>query len=114
VLTHEGGATLIVRGDDSAIRHLERALRDGGARIVQHARPAGPPARAALTPGQEEALAAAIDHGYYEVPRRITLRELASVLGVKPSALSERLRRAEANVILRYQRDAGAPGSPNL
>lgn len=55
-----------------------------------------------LTAPQEEAIAAAIEHGYYAIPRPINLHELAAKLGVSPAALSERLRRAEARIIQLY------------
>ncbi|MFC4437314.1 MULTISPECIES: helix-turn-helix domain-containing protein [Natrialbaceae] len=45
---------------------------------------------------QREALRAAVEHGYYETPRRIELSELANRLDVPRSTLSYRLRRAEA------------------
>lgn len=45
---------------------------------------------------QREALLAAVEHGYYETPRRIDLTDLAGSLGVPRSTLSYRLRRAEA------------------
>ncbi|ELY52844.1 helix-turn-helix domain-containing protein [Natronococcus jeotgali] len=45
---------------------------------------------------QREALRAAVEHGYYETPRRIELDDLAKVLDVPRSTLSYRLRRAEA------------------
>ncbi|WP_306057671.1 helix-turn-helix domain-containing protein [Natronococcus wangiae] len=45
---------------------------------------------------QREALRAAVEHGYYETPRRIELSELADRLEVPRSTLSYRLRRAEA------------------
>jgi predicted DNA binding protein len=45
---------------------------------------------------QREALAAAVEHGYYETPRRIELDDLAENLDVPRSTLSYRLRRAEA------------------
>lgn len=48
-----------------------------------------------LTDAQREAIQAAIDRGYYEVPRDVTLAELADHLGVTHQALSERLRRAQ-------------------
>jgi hypothetical protein len=46
-----------------------------------------------LTDGQREALLAAFEAGYFEIPRRTTLVELADELGVSDAALSERLRR---------------------
>ena len=47
---------------------------------------------------QREALRAAVEHGYYETPRRIELGELAEQLDVPRSTLSYRLRRAEASL----------------
>ncbi|MFC7008889.1 helix-turn-helix domain-containing protein [Halalkalicoccus salilacus] len=37
--------------------------------------------------------------GYYDVPRTVTLTELANKLDISHQALSERLRRAHANLI---------------
>lgn len=49
---------------------------------------------AALTEPQKEAIAEAYRQGYYDVPREISLEELASELDISHQALSERLRRA--------------------
>ncbi|MFC7156276.1 helix-turn-helix domain-containing protein [Halomarina halobia] len=46
-----------------------------------------------LTDEQREALRAACERGYFDVPRRISLSELADELDVSHQALSERLRR---------------------
>lgn len=46
-----------------------------------------------LTGPQHEALALAVDRGYYDVPRRCTTAELAVELGISDQAVSERLRR---------------------
>ena len=48
----------------------------------------------ALSPAQRELLATAREHGYFETPRRISQRELATKFGVSPSAISQRLRTA--------------------
>lgn len=48
-----------------------------------------------LTRPQREAIQAAIDRGYYEIPRGVTLDTLSEELGVSHQALSERLRRAQ-------------------
>ena len=47
-----------------------------------------------LTPEQREALSAAFERGYFEIPRRISMEELAEELDISHQALSERLRRA--------------------
>lgn len=52
-----------------------------------------------LTPDQRDALVAALNHGYYAVPRTITAVDLADRLGISQQALSERLRRGVANLV---------------
>ncbi len=47
-----------------------------------------------LTARQYETLVAAIDHGYFEIPREVSMQELSEELGISHQALSERLRRA--------------------
>ncbi len=53
-----------------------------------------PAGRYGLTTEQYEVLAAAANRGYFEIPRQVSLEELAEELGVSHQALSERLRRA--------------------
>ncbi len=52
-----------------------------------------------LTPEQREALEAALDRGYFEIPRDISMEELAAELGISHQALSERLRRAYETLV---------------
>ncbi|MCU4926384.1 helix-turn-helix domain-containing protein [Halobacteria archaeon AArc-dxtr1] len=52
-----------------------------------------------LTPQQHEALEAALAHGYFEIPRGISMEELAGELGISHQALSERLRRAYGTLV---------------
>jgi predicted DNA binding protein len=49
-----------------------------------------------LSPKQREALVAAVELGYYEVPRQASLSDVADELGVSSQAASERLRRGVA------------------
>ena len=58
-----------------------------------------PSGRFGLTAEQYEALTAAAEHGFFEVPREVTLQELAEELGVSHQALSERIRRGTAALI---------------
>jgi hypothetical protein len=60
-----------------------------------------------LTTPQDEALRAAVAYGYYKIPRLLNLHDLAEKLQISPASLSERLRRAEGRIIVRYV-DAGA------
>ncbi|WP_101296513.1 helix-turn-helix domain-containing protein [Halegenticoccus soli] len=50
------------------------------------------PAAYGLSPKQRDVLLAAFEAGYFEVPRRVTLSELAGEFRVSSQALSERLR----------------------
>ena len=52
-----------------------------------------------LTKGQYDTLVAALEQGYYDIPRTISGEELATDLGISHQALSERLRRAYTNLI---------------
>jgi predicted DNA binding protein len=55
-----------------------------------------------LSPEQEAALRAAVEHGYYESPREVNVGELAEHLDVPRSTLTYRLRRAEEQVAKQY------------
>ncbi|WP_227353793.1 helix-turn-helix domain-containing protein [Haladaptatus salinisoli] len=52
-----------------------------------------------LTAVQRETLLAAIDAGYYSIPRETSAEELAERLGVSHQAVSERLRRGTETLI---------------
>ncbi len=56
-------------------------------------------AHSRLTPEQQEALSAALERGYFEIPRGISMEELAGELGISHQALSERLRRAYETLV---------------
>ncbi|WP_293030051.1 helix-turn-helix domain-containing protein [Natronococcus sp.] len=49
-----------------------------------------------LTPAQEECLRAALELGYFEIPRQASSEAVADELEISKSAFLERLRRAEA------------------
>lgn len=55
--------------------------------------------RYGLTDEQRETLAQAHDRGYFDVPRDVTLGELADDIGVSHQAVSERLRRGLETLI---------------
>lgn len=58
-----------------------------------------PAGRYGLTADQFEALEAALEAGYYEIPRNIDQSDLAEQLGISHQALSERLRRATGALV---------------
>lgn len=51
-----------------------------------------------LTRLQRETLSLALEAGYFEIPRRTTLSELADELGISDQAVSARLRRGQRKV----------------
>jgi predicted DNA binding protein len=52
-----------------------------------------------LTARQEHILQIALEKGYFEFPKKITLRELAKTLEISPATLTEILRRGQKRVL---------------
>lgn len=52
-----------------------------------------------LTPAQRETVLMAYENGYFDIPRGITLVELGEQLGISDQSVSERLRRAQSNLV---------------
>lgn len=52
-----------------------------------------------LTNRQKEILQIALAAGYYDIPRRVTQRDLATELGLSRGTIGDHLRRAEAKII---------------
>jgi hypothetical protein len=52
-----------------------------------------------LTDRQHEALRIAYELGYFDIPRKASLDDVAAELGISPSSVSERLRRAQTQLI---------------
>ena len=52
-----------------------------------------------LTDQQHEALRTAYELGYFDIPRRASLQEVAAELDISASSVSERLRRAQTRLI---------------
>ncbi|MEF8831282.1 MAG: helix-turn-helix domain-containing protein, partial [Halobacteriales archaeon] len=95
--------------DRSMITELIQGLRDVGydARIDRIVRIdeemfGNPPVLCdfgLLTEKQQEALMLAVELGYYEQSREATLEDLSEELGIGKSAVSHRLKSAEAKII---------------
>lgn len=67
--------------------------------ISTELRPADDGVMYRLTARQHETIVTAVQEGYFEVPRRISLQDLSEEFDVSPQAVSERLRRAENEVL---------------
>ncbi len=61
----------------------------------------------ALTARQKEIFSSAIRRGYFDFPRRTSLTELAKELSIKPSTLSEILRKAESKIAKAFATRSG-------
>lgn len=57
-----------------------------------------------LTSRQRSIVEVALEEGYFDYPRRISLRTLARKVGVSASTVSEVLRRAEKKILSTYSR----------
>ncbi len=71
----------------------EQLIRRGIKLVTKYVR------RRELTPKQRMIFLRAVQEGYYDYPRRITLSELAEKLGVSKSYLSETLMKVESKIL---------------
>jgi predicted DNA binding protein len=55
-----------------------------------------------LTERQDKTTQVAFDRGYFDYPKRISLRELARMFEVSPSTLSEILRKGQRKIVMDY------------
>ncbi len=69
---------------------------------IRNAGDAGP--EAGLTERQVKTLKMAVDMGYFDTPRRASIKDVAGKLGVSPSTAVEHLRKAEKKVLENYAR----------
>jgi hypothetical protein len=96
-----GVATWTVVGPQPKIHQLlnELGSRAPGVQVVSVGR--GPPSRgiSSLTPRQNEVLRRALLEGYFDVPRRVSLTELAPRIGVAISTLSVTLAVIEKKIL---------------
>ncbi len=102
VTVEDGTATVSVTAPRDRLRALRDQFEaDGLATGVEAISPTTPDG-SVLTDHQRRVLERAVELGYYETPRRVTLSELAVDLGVAKSTLSETLHRAESNLVRRH------------
>jgi len=94
-----GEATLSVIGAHDRLPELGARFEELGLsyRIDRMSRVE--PTDRTLTDRQTEMVLTAVEHGYYDTPRRCTLTELAAEIGLAKSTVSETLHRAEEAVV---------------
>jgi len=106
----EDGTVLVTAyvDDRDAVRDVVGTLREtlDRVRLVRLAVVEGPEAReratidlSALTPKQREGIELAVARGYFDDDRDVGLGELAAELAISKSALSQRLRAAQATLV---------------
>lgn len=91
----------VLSSDRDGIAQAHDALEDLGctADVLSISTFSGNAERSTLTDDQHEAVVTASKEGYYNIPRDITLEDLANDLDVSHQALSERLRRAHGELV---------------
>ncbi|MFC6988621.1 helix-turn-helix domain-containing protein [Haloplanus sp. GCM10025708] len=83
---------------NAAVEELPDSMRADVRSIGPYRRRVGS-AASRLTDRQREAVAAAVECGYYDSPRDGSVSDVAADLGVAPSTAAEHLRKAEATVM---------------
>lgn len=97
-LDPDGTATTVLHGSREDVQSLVAEASERDIELLSiHAYSSGVPDL--LTPRQEAAVRAALREGYYQVPRQLSLTELADEMDTSVSALSELLRRAERQIM---------------
>lgn len=87
--------------DADSIRRLIGGLKETGREVKIHCT-REQESRNALTFRQKQALLLAFDMGFYDIPQRTTLQEMAPYLKCSKSTLNVMLRRAERKVLAEY------------
>lgn len=67
-----------------------------------------------LTDRQRKLVETALEEGFFDYPRRITLRQLAKKTGASASTVSEVLRRAQKKILSTYGKTAEEPTEQDL
>ncbi|ELY44178.1 helix-turn-helix domain-containing protein [Natronorubrum bangense] len=101
----DGKTTIEVTGSRDRLAGLAEQLdRFGLSYRIEHVRERLHESQL-LSDRQLEVVAAAVEEGYYDTPRRCSLTELAEYLGIAKSTCSETLHRAEEGIIKRFVED---------
>jgi len=94
----DGKLEWTILGNDTMVKSLMRKLEDQKVE-GQVAKIFKIKGEKDLTARQENILQIALEKGYFEFPKKITLRQLARTLDISPATLSEILRRGQKGVL---------------
>lgn len=101
--SHEGWEVRLRMPDRAALRAYREVCAEKGLGFqlssIYEEQEAVTMSDAQLTASQREALLAAHELGYFEVPRHASLGDVAAQFDISPQAVSERLRRGAATLI---------------
>lgn len=86
---------ILAPDETSNLRILKRELKLKGIKTMLRK----DKSKFGLTPRQRYVLIRAVEEGYYDYPRRITLSQLAEKIGISKSSLSEILMKIESKVL---------------
>ena len=98
----DGGLRITVVGTHEMLRQALEEFPDEMRVSVEQAGEYSPEGRnvlSLLTDRQLEVFEAAVEQGYYDIPRRATHKDIADGLGCAPSTVDEHLRKAESRVL---------------
>lgn len=89
--------------DENTVSEFHEYCRANGVsfeldRLYEQAQPMAS-SQYGLTPKQRETLVTAYEEGFFDVPQRTTMTELADRMGISQQALSKRLHHAHKNLI---------------
>jgi predicted DNA binding protein len=99
----DGKLEWILLGSDTMVKSLMHALEMEGV-VGEVVRISKLEDEKELTARQENLLQIALEKGYFEFPKKITLRQLAKSLDIAPATLTEILRRGQKQVLKEHFR----------
>jgi predicted DNA binding protein len=97
-----GGVRVTLVGDDGTIQRVVDSIPDSLTLSLEGIGDYHPDSEqlfSVLTERQQEILEAAVEMGYYEVPRNATHEDIASEVGVSAGTVGEHLRKVEGKVL---------------
>lgn len=93
----------LITGTDNALTNLVHRLEDYGC-LVELKSKSRLTRKDLLTKRQEEIIRTAFEMGYYDFPKKVTIKKLAKIFNISSSTLNEILQRGEKKIISEHFR----------